>query len=143
MLYIITQILYCNSNSVYIGLATEWLEILSLGGNDKISNHSVANLTDWTWYIETDIKHNTTKYCMKFQGIFLQFKNRITLIILVIAWNLFIMFQCQIINIIPNENYSCERYIRLVTKWLRILSLGGNEKTRNHLVAKSIYIVRL
>ena len=29
-------------------------------------------------------------------------------------------------------------YIGLATKWLRILSLGGNDKIRNHLVASPI-----
>ena len=31
----------------------------------------------------------------------------------------------------------------LATKWLRILSLGGNDKTRNHLVANPIYVHRI
>ena len=35
----------------YIGLATKWLRILSLGGTDKIRNHLVANP------IETSIPH--------------------------------------------------------------------------------------
>ena len=31
--------------------------------------------------------------------------------------------------------------VGLATKWLRILSLGGNDKIRNHLVSKTIYFI--
>ena len=37
--------------------------------------------------------------------------------------------------------YDRVRYIGLATKWLRILSLGGIDKIRNHLVAKPTYLL--
>ena len=36
-----------------IGLATKWLRILPLGGNDKIRNHLVANPIDRTTFYGT------------------------------------------------------------------------------------------
>ena len=122
-----------------IGLATRWLRILSLGGIDKFRNHLVANPIStcfylWTRYFTRLIFYRNWWNVGSREKGFENNRGGRKVWLCVERWwvNAMRYVACWCFEELVRDS------IGLATKWLRILSLGGIDKFRNHLVANPI-----